>query len=68
MIVMLTALEEKNKKKADQYWPDEDNKDQTISDNIQLGRGINSLGSTCFTLYFKIKVKPKTLKPFPRAP
>ena len=51
---MLTALEEKNKKKADQYWPDEDNKDQTISDNIQLGRGINSLGSSCFRVNVKI--------------
>ena len=66
---MLTALEEKNKKKADQYWPDEDNKDQIISDNIQLGRGINSLGFRVnVTLQFKIKVNPKTLKPFPRAP
>ena len=35
---MLTALEEKNKKKADQYWPDEENKTQAISDAIELGR------------------------------
>ena len=35
---MLTALEENNKKKADQYWPDEQNKTQTISDSIELGR------------------------------
>ena len=42
---MLTSLEEKNKKKADQYWPDEENKTQIISDSIQLGRRTNSLGS-----------------------
>ena len=42
---MLTALEEKNKKKADQYWPDEENKTQSIGDSIELGRIINSFGS-----------------------
>ena len=36
--MMLTALEEKNKKKADQYWPDEENKTLAISDAIELGR------------------------------
>ena len=40
---MLTALGENNKKKADQYWPDEQNKTQTISDSIELGR---------FTIFF----------------
>ena len=35
---MLTSLEENYEKKADQYWPDEQNKTQTISDSIELGR------------------------------
>ena len=51
---MLTALEEKNKKKADQYWPDEDNKDLTISDNIQLGRG-SIVWALELTLHFILK-------------
>lgn len=37
MIVMLTALEENQKKKADQYWPEE-NKTLVISDSIILGK------------------------------
>ena len=38
VIVMLTALEESKKKKADQYWPDDQNKTKIISKDIILGR------------------------------
>ena len=35
IIVMLTGLEEGNKKKADQYWPDKD------QETLDLGNGVN---------------------------
>ena len=67
---MLTALEEKNKKKADQYWPDEENKTQSISDSIELGRIINSFGSHKFkvtvTVHFKIR-KTQNIEMFPQS-
>ena len=36
IIVMLTALEEDNNKKADQYWPDRNNKVINVGKEIKL--------------------------------
>ena len=41
---MLTHLEENKRKKADQYWPDEENKIKRISKAIELGRISNIFG------------------------
>ena len=36
VIIMLTGLTEGNKKKADQYWPDKDNKTKNLGTGTKL--------------------------------
>ena len=49
IIVMLTGLEEGNKKKADQYWPDQEEEVMDVGRGIILAHVSTSYQGTFFT-------------------